>query len=194
MATPLTVTLSVNGNEPQPVSVADASEPLLYVLRNQFGLHGPKFGCGVAQCGACTVHVNGAIARSCVTRMSAAAQGARITTLEGLTGCDGQSCTATSDTQAKETSSATSLGRLLRQAFIDQQAAQCGYCANAMIMGAAGWLQSRMNSGNSSVPTEDEIKAFLSGRSPGSTRVYLCRCGTHLRIIRAIRQAAAGAL
>jgi nicotinate dehydrogenase subunit A len=85
MATPLTINLSINGREPQSVFVADGAEPLLYVLRNQFGLHGPKYGCGVAQCGACTVHVNGAITRSCVTRMRALSDGAQITTLEGLT-------------------------------------------------------------------------------------------------------------
>src|SRR5436305_14891277 len=84
MATPLTINLSVNGSKPQPVFVADSAEPLLYVLRNQFGLHGPKFGCGFAQCGACTVHVNGVITRSCITRMRALSDGAQITTLEGL--------------------------------------------------------------------------------------------------------------
>src|SRR5437868_7148187 len=114
MATPLSVTISVNGHEPQPVSVADASEPLLYVLRNQFGLNGPKFGCGVAQCGACTVHVNGAIARSCVTRMSALAEGATITTLEGLTGCHGQSCPANSEATGRN-ANGSALGRVLQK-------------------------------------------------------------------------------
>ncbi|MBV9265696.1 MAG: 2Fe-2S iron-sulfur cluster binding domain-containing protein [Acidobacteriaceae bacterium] len=86
MATPLTVSLSINGETAEAISVADGTEPLLYVLRNRFGLHGPKFGCGVAQCGSCTVHVNGAIARSCITRMIQLKNGDEITTLEGLIG------------------------------------------------------------------------------------------------------------
>jgi aerobic-type carbon monoxide dehydrogenase small subunit (CoxS/CutS family) len=175
MATPLTINLSVNGSKPQPIFVADNTEPLLYVLRNQFGLHGPKYGCGVAQCGACTVHVNGVITRSCVTRMRALSDGAQITTLEGV---------------AAGNPDRPNFGRALQRAFVDQQAAQCGYCANGMIMGAAGWLQSRVNAGSAAVPSDEEVKAFLSGESPGSTFVYLCRCGTHLRIIRAIQQAA----
>jgi aerobic-type carbon monoxide dehydrogenase small subunit (CoxS/CutS family) len=176
MAAPVTINLSINGAKARPISVADGAEPLLYVLRNQFGLQGPKFGCGVAQCGACTVHVNGAITRSCITRMNSLPDGAEITTLEGLT-LGGKTRRA-------------ALRAALERAFVDQQAAQCGYCANAMIMGAAGWLESRLNSGNTEAPTEDEVKAFLSGQSGGSTYVYLCRCGTHLRILRAIQQAA----
>jgi aerobic-type carbon monoxide dehydrogenase small subunit (CoxS/CutS family) len=189
MATPLTINLSINGRKPQPVFVADSTEPLLYVLRNQFGLYGPKYGCGVAQCGACTVHVNGAITRSCVTRMRALSDGTQITTLEGLTHSeendrDGFQSAATASPDR------TDFGRALQRAFVDQQAAQCGYCANGMIMGAAAWLQSRIDAGNATVPSDDEVKAFLSGESQGTTFVYLCRCGTHLRIIRAIQQAA----
>jgi nicotinate dehydrogenase subunit A len=182
MATPLTINLSISGREQQPVFVADDTEPLLYVLRNQFGLHGPKYGCGVAQCGACSVHVNGVITRSCVTRMRTLGDGAQITTLEGLSQPE-------SDT-AKDIPSRINFGRALQQAFVEQQAAQCGYCANALIMGASAWLQSRVATGNATVPSDDEVKAFLSGQSQGSSLVYLCRCGTHLRIIRAIQQAA----
>ncbi len=176
MATPFTVNLSINGGKSQPVTVADGTEPLLYVLRNQLGLHGPKYGCGVAQCGACTVHVNGAITRSCITQMKMLSDGAEVTTLDGLV--------------ADYPSPRTLYGEALQQAFVDHQAAQCGYCANAMIMGAAGWLETRNAAGNTSVPSDREVQDFLSGVGESSGYVYLCRCGTHLRIIRAIQQAA----
>jgi aerobic-type carbon monoxide dehydrogenase small subunit (CoxS/CutS family) len=169
MATALTRNLSINGKT-QAVSVDDNTEPLLYVLRNQLGEKGPKFGCGVAQCGACTVLVDGKITRSCVTAMSTLADGAKVTTLDGL------------GSAAKP--------HPLQHAFIEQQAGQCAYCGNAMIMGALGFLQGRIAAGNRAVPTEDEIKQFLSGTSSTSPLVYLCRCGSHLRIIRAIQQAA----
>ncbi|MDQ2777347.1 MAG: 2Fe-2S iron-sulfur cluster-binding protein [Acidobacteriota bacterium] len=184
MATPFTISLSINRERLQPVSVADGTEPLLYVLRNQFGLHGPKFGCGVAQCGSCTVHVNGVITRSCVTQTKALPDRAQVITLEGLTRPD--------DSREWESSNrlAGALGTALQESFVEQQAAQCGYCANAMIMGASGWLQNRRSAGNRSVPTDDEVKAFLSGIGQTPAYVYLCRCGTHLRIIRAIQQAA----
>jgi aerobic-type carbon monoxide dehydrogenase small subunit (CoxS/CutS family) len=161
--------LSVNGKN-QVVFVDDDAEPLLYVLRNQLGLKGPKFGCGVAQCGCCTVLVDGVITRSCVTKMSTVADGANVTTLEGL-GSEKQP-------------------HPLQQAFIDEQAGQCAYCANAMIMGALGFIEGRVNSGNRAVPSEDEIKQFLSGKASGSSFVYLCRCGSHPRIVRAIQHAA----
>jgi aerobic-type carbon monoxide dehydrogenase small subunit (CoxS/CutS family) len=175
MANPYTLTLSVDG-EPHPVTGADDTEPLLYVLRNQLGLNGPKFGCGVAQCGCCTVLVNGVITRSCVTKMSVVNDGDEITTLDGL--------------------GSTEQPHPLQQAFIDEQAGQCAYCGNAMIMGALGFLNGRISGGNRQVPSEDEIKQFLSGESsqPGQSSqpkyVYLCRCGSHPRIVRAIQQAA----
>jgi nicotinate dehydrogenase subunit A len=78
----------------------------------------------------------------------------------------------------------------LQQAFIDEQAAQCAYCVNGIIMGTAAWLQQRKDSGNTSVPSQEEITAFLSGESPASDDNYICRCGAHVRMIRAIRQAA----
>jgi nicotinate dehydrogenase subunit A len=164
-----THSLSIDG-KPQTVSVKDDTEPLLYVLRNQLGEKGPKFGCGVSQCGACTVLVNGAIKRSCVTQMNALADGANVTTLDGL------------GSAAKP--------HPLQRAFIEQQAGQCAYCGNAMIMGALGFLQGRIAAGNRAVPSEDEIKQFLSGESGTPPLVYLCRCGSHLRIVRAIQQAA----
>ena len=161
--------LSVNGKT-QPVSVDDETEPLLYVLRNQLGLKGPKFGCGVAQCGACTVLVDGAITRSCVKLMQTVSDGAKVETLDGLGSAEKP--------------------HPLQRAFIEQQAGQCAYCGNAMIMGALGFLQGRIAAGNRAVPSEDEIRQFLSGESSASPLVYLCRCGSHLRIVRAIQQAA----
>ena len=172
MPTPLTLTLYVN-NQFTTVTVADGAEPLLYVLRNQVGTKGVKFGCGVAQCGACTVIVNGVTKRSCVTPLNTVADGAQVTTLEGLgqpnnpNGLQG-----------------------VQKAFVDNQAGQCAYCANAMIMGSYNWLQGRLNAGNTAVPTDDEVKNFLSGIGQTPPFVYLCRCGTHMRIIRAIQQAA----
>ena len=172
MPTPLTLTLYVN-NQFTTVTVADGAEPLLYVLRNQVGTKGVKFGCGVAQCGACTVIVNGVTKRSCVTPLNTVADGAQVTTLEGLgqpnnpNGLQG-----------------------VQKAFVDNQAGQCAYCANAMIMGSYNWLQGRRNAGNAAVPTDDEVKNFLSGIGQTPPFVYLCRCGTHMRIIRAIQQAA----
>jgi len=169
---PLTLPLSVNG-QTQQVTVADSTEPLLYVLRNHLGLKGPKFGCGLAQCGACTVLVDGVITRSCVKKMSTLSTGAQVLTLDGL---------GTPDKP-----------RPLQQAFIDQQAAQCAYCSNAMIMGSLGFLQGRRAAGNNATPTDDEVKAFLSLTLDPTYKkpiIYLCRCGAHLRIIRAIQQAA----
>ena len=169
MATPLTRTLSINGTK-QTVSVDDDTEPLLYVLRNQLGLKGPKFGCGVAQCGCCTVLVDGVITRSCVTKMNSLADNAKVTTLDGL--------------------GSAQQPHPLQQAFIDEQAGQCAYCANAMIMGGLGFIEGRINAGNRTVPSEDEIKQFLSGESSASPFVYLCRCGSHPRIVSAIQNAA----
>ena len=169
MATALTITLLLNGVA-ETVSVADDTEPLLYVLRNQLKQRGPKFGCGVERCGACTGLINGAIRRSCVVAMNTLHSGDAVVTLDGL---------------------APSPNHLhpLQKAFLDQQAGQCAFCINGIIMGAFHWLQTRLASGNRSVPTDDEVKNFLTGIGQSPPFVYLCRCGAHLRMIRAIQQA-----
>jgi nicotinate dehydrogenase subunit A len=169
MATPLTRTLTVNGRT-RTVSVDDDGEELLYVLRNQLGQLGPKFGCGVSQCGACTVLVDGEITRSCVRPLRNVPEGAAVTTLDGLGNPNNP--------------------HPLQAAFIDEQAGQCSYCVNGILMGAYGWLEQRKTAGNTAVPSEDEIAAFLSGEAPGFTRNYLCRCGAHTRMLRAVRTAA----
>ena len=168
MATPLILNLYVN-NQFKIVTVADGTEPLLYVLRNQVGTKGVKFGCGVAQCGACTVIIDGVTKRSCVTPLNTVADGAQVTTLEGL----GQP----SDPNGLQG---------IQKAFVDNQAGQCAYCAAGIIMGSYNWLQGR---GNTAIPTDDEVKNFLSGIGQTPPFVYLCRCGTHMRIVRAIQQA-----
>jgi nicotinate dehydrogenase subunit A len=171
----ITRTFSLNGAS-QTVDVPDETEPLLYVLRNALGQHGPKFGCGVSQCGACTVIVDDTIRRSCVTPLNTVPEGAMVETLDGL---------GTPDAPHP-----------LQQAFLDEQAAQCAYCINGMIMGALGWLRQRAAGGNTALPTDEEIRDFLSGGPAGSEpvaaaqRQYLCRCGTHQRIVRAISVAA----
>jgi nicotinate dehydrogenase subunit A len=169
MPTALKTTLIVNGR-PQTISVEDETEDLLYVLRDKLALKGPRFGCGVAQCGCCTVIVNGAITRSCITPMTEVPAGATITTLDGI-----------GDEHKPHP---------LQQAFIDEQAGQCAYCCNSMIMGAYGWLEGRIAGGNKAVPTDQEIKDFLSGKGTATAYDYLCRCGAHLRIIAAIQSAA----
>jgi nicotinate dehydrogenase subunit A len=147
------ITLKVNG---QAHSLqADPQMPLLYALRNELGLHGPKFGCGKGQCGACSVMLDGAVRRSCVTSM-AAADGRAVTTLEGL--------------------GSSAAPSVLQQAFIDEQAAQCGYCMNGMVVTATALLKSKRN------PSESEIRAALADN--------LCRCGTHTRIVKAVLRAA----
>jgi nicotinate dehydrogenase subunit A len=144
--------LSVNGRAHE-VTV-DADTPLLYVLRDNLELKGPRFGCGLGQCGACTVILGGAAVRACVYPASSAV-GQNITTLEGLG----------SSTQPDP----------LQKAFIDEQALQCGYCINGMIMTARALLNTNPH------PTEEQIKQALAAN--------LCRCGTHMRIVRAIRRA-----
>lgn len=173
MPTPLTRTLSVNGGT-RTVSVDDDAEDLLYVLRDQLDQHGPRFGCGVSQCGACTVLIDGQITRSCVTPLKTVRDGALVETLDGL----------------------DSNGSLhpLQRTFIEQQAAQCAYCINGIIMGGLGWLRQRKASGNTRVPSAAEIRAFLSGEAPGSTFNYICRCGAHPRMVQAISSAAAEVL
>jgi nicotinate dehydrogenase subunit A len=144
--------LQVNG-ERKTLSV-DADTPLLYVLRNDVGLNGPKFGCGLAQCGACTVLVGGKPVRSCVTPMSAVK--GPVTTIEGL----------------------GTLDKLhpLQRAFIEEQACQCGYCGNGMVMSAKALLE------RNPAPTAGQIRRALNG--------HLCRCASHNRIVRAVQRAA----
>ena len=152
-----TIPLHVNGQLVR-VTVDDPDMPLLYALRDNLGLHGPRFGCGLGQCGACTVHVDGNAVRSCVTPLSAVGK-KKIVTLEGL----------------------GSPGKLvaIQEAFIAEQAAQCGFCINGMIMEAAAFLARNKSA------SEAQIKQALANN--------LCRCGTHLRIVRAVKRAAAGA-
>ena len=151
MATP--VALTVNGKAVD-IPVEDDAMPLLYALRNDLDLHGPRFGCGLGQCGACTVHVDGKAVRSCITPI-AAVRGKAVTTLEGLAAGDQL--------------------HPLQAAFIAEQAVQCGYCINGMIMEAAALLATNKR------PSEDQIKEALAGN--------LCRCGTHVRIVRAVKRA-----
>ena len=135
-------------------AIANADTPLLYVLRNHLGLDGPKFGCGLAQCGACAVLQDGVEIRACITPVSAVAS-SEITTCEGL--------------------GTAERPHPLQAAFVAEQAAQCGYCISGMVIAAASLLKRNPS------PTEAEIKAGMDG--------HLCRCGTHLRIVRAIERA-----
>jgi len=151
------MTLTVNGRA-VAVTVDDPQMPLLYALRDELGLHGPRFGCGLAQCGACTVHVDGRAVRSCIVPI-VTVEGRKVVTLEGL------------GTPQKP--------HPLQKAFVEEQAVQCGYCINGMIMQAAAFLETH------SKPSDDEIKAALVNN--------LCRCGTHLRIVRAIKRASLSA-
>jgi nicotinate dehydrogenase subunit A len=146
------ITLRVNGKT--RVVEADPDGPLLYALRNDLHLNGPKFGCGVAQCGACTVIMNGNAIRSCVTPLKTASN-RPITTLEGL--------------------GSTKKLHPIQKTFVDEQAAQCGYCINGMIMSSKALLDKNPK------PTDDQIKQALAGN--------LCRCGTHVRIMRAVKRA-----
>ena len=141
----------------RPVSIDswDPNQPLLYALRGPLGLHGSKFGCGLGQCGACTVIVNQQATRSCTLPVSRVAR-SDVRTLEGL---------GSPDTLSP-----------LQAAFIAEQAAQCGYCTNGMIMAATALLS------RTPKPTAGEVKQGLSGN--------LCRCGTHTRILRAVLRAA----
>ncbi len=152
----MTFTLTVNRQQ-HVVDVA-ADTPLLYILRNDLQLNGPKFGCGLSQCGACTVHLGDRAIRSCVTPVSTVGD-EPITTLEGLGQPDAL--------------------HPLQQAFIDEQAAQCGYCTNGMIMSAAAVLKQNPQ------PTDADIKQALQGN--------LCRCGSHVRVVRAVQRAAKAA-
>jgi len=135
---------------------AEPDTPLLYVLRNDLALNGAKFGCGLAQCGACTVLIAGRLALSCITEIGSIGD-AEITTIEGLGTIENP--------------------HPLQQAFIEEQAAQCGYCMNGMIMQAKAFLDQIAK------PTEAEIKAAMAAN--------LCRCGSHAQIVRAVQRVAA---
>ncbi|MBB3456177.1 aerobic-type carbon monoxide dehydrogenase small subunit (CoxS/CutS family) [Rhizobium sp. BK313] len=149
----MTITLTVNGKDHDVE--ADPDTPLLYVLRNDLALNGAKFGCGLGQCGACTVMVDEQAVLSCVTPITLL-QGKAITTVEGL---------GTIDNPGP-----------MQAAFIEEQAAQCGYCIAGMMMAAEALLKRNPD------PSDDDIRAAL--------RTNLCRCGTHMRIMAAIRRAA----
>jgi nicotinate dehydrogenase subunit A len=147
------ISLRVNGRS--HTVDTDPTTPLLYILRNDLGLHGPRFGCGLGQCGACTVVIDGNPVRSCSLAVSGA-QNRSITTLEAL--------------------GSVARPHRLQKAFIEEQAAQCGYCMNGMIMTAKVLLDRNPH------PSDAEIKQALDGN--------LCRCGSHLRVIRAVKRAA----
>jgi len=147
-------TLRVNGAT-RTVRGVEPDTPLLYVLRNDLELNGAKFGCGLSQCGACAVLIDGKEARSCSVPVSVAARGS-VTTIEGLGTLERQ--------------------HPLQRAFIEEQACQCGYCSNGMIMAAKALLDANRN------PSEQQIKQALNG--------HLCRCASHNRIVRAVQKAA----
>jgi nicotinate dehydrogenase subunit A len=148
-------TLTVNDQRVE-INIDDPEMPLLYALRDNLGLHGPRFGCGLGQCGACTVHIDGKAVRSCVTPLSTLTPGNQVVTLEGL--------------------GSPQDPHPLQKAFIDEQAVQCGYCINGMIMEAAAFLDA--NRGKR--PSAAQIRQALTDN--------LCRCGTHARIVRAIQR------
>lgn len=147
------ISLKVNGKT--HALEVDPSTPLLYVLRDNLELHGPRFGCGLAQCGACSVLLEGNAIRSCVTPVSAV-RGRNVTTLEGL--------------------GSVAKPHPLQAAFIAEQAAQCGFCMNGILINSKALLDKNPN------PSEDDIKRALDP--------ILCRCGSHLRVIRAVQRAA----
>ena len=147
------LTLTVNGKR-HTVQAAPDTE-LLYVLRNELGLQGPRYGCGLSQCGACTVHVDGQAVRSCIVPTSAVA-GKKVTTLEGLPDDDP-----------------------VLEAFVEESAAQCGYCINGMVMQSIVFLKRNPR------PTEAQIKKALNAN--------ICRCGTHYRIVKAVKRASRAA-
>jgi len=150
----MAVSLRVNGRT--HALTVDPDTPLLYVLRNDLKLNGPKFGCGLGQCGACTVILDGRAVRSCVTALSDVRDG-EVITLEVLGSRDNP--------------------HPVQRAFIEEQAAQCGYCMSGMIMQAKAFLD------QTAKPSEAEIKAALANN--------LCRCGTHVQIVRAVQRVAA---
>lgn len=151
-----TVAMTVNGRA-ATVTIDDPQMPLLYALRNDLGLTGPHYGCGLSQCGACTVHVNGEAVRSCQMPVGDAA-GKTILTLEGL--------------------GTPERPHALQTAFIAEQAVQCGYCANGMIMESAAFLAKTPR------PTEAQVREALVNN--------ICRCGTHPRVVAAVMRASRG--
>jgi aerobic-type carbon monoxide dehydrogenase small subunit (CoxS/CutS family) len=163
-------TILVNGVKRDVQAPADT--PLLYVLRNDLGVSSPQFGCGLAQCGACSVLLNGKEVRSCITPMSAVGD-KEITTLEGLPARWAKQRGLSAEQAAKTL-------HPVQQAWIDEQTPQCGFCQNGMMIKATELLE-RVKS-----PTVAEIKeAFMSAPSP-----HLCRCGTYTAIIQAVQRAA----
>jgi nicotinate dehydrogenase subunit A len=150
--------LNVNGKRVS-ITYDDPQMPLLYALRDNLGLHGPRFGCGLGQCGACAVHIDGAAVRSCITPLGTVSDKQKVVTLEGL--------------------GSLQKPHPVQKAFIDEQAAQCGYCINGMIMESAAFLAKNKK------PSEADIKNALANN--------LCRCGTHARIVRAVKRASAQA-
>lgn len=150
-----TYTLNINGEERQVEAAQDT--PLLWVLRDHLNMPGTKFGCGVSQCGACTVHYNGNAARSCTLPVSAV-RDAEITTIEGLS---------------------ENGDHPVQKAWLEEDVAQCGYCQGGQIMSAAALLNRNPN------PSDEEIESAMNGN--------ICRCGTYVRIKRAIKTAAKNA-
>jgi nicotinate dehydrogenase subunit A len=146
--------LNVNGKR-VTINIDDPEMPLLYALRDNLSLKGPRFGCGLSQCGACTVHINGRAVRSCVFPLSNLTDEQKVVTLEGL--------------------GTARRPHPVQRAFIEEQAAQCGYCINGMIMESAAFLAKNKK------PSEADIKEALAHN--------LCRCGTHARIVRAVKRA-----
>jgi aerobic-type carbon monoxide dehydrogenase small subunit (CoxS/CutS family) len=133
------------------------------VLREQCNQKGPKFGCGVSQCGACTVIMNDEVTRSCVTRMNEVPNFAQVRTLDGIGGPLNP--------------------HPMQAAFIEEQAGQCAFCINGMIMGCVGLVEERVANGNTAVPSKQEIRDYLSNAGPGANGNYICRCGAHERIV-----------
>jgi len=157
-------TLQIIVNDRPWMVTSSPETPLLYVLTNEMRLQGPRFGCGLGQCGSCSVLLNGLEIRSCITPVSAV-QGKRVTTLEGLP-----------DLYAKQKHlSKPPALHPLQQALIDEQAVQCGYCFNGMIVKACELLS------KTAQPTEEQIRSAMNG--------HLCRCGTYPRIMKAIQRA-----
>ena len=149
-----TYKLHVNGKT-KTIDV-DSDTPLLYVLRDDLALHGPKYGCGLGQCGACMVLINSEAMRSCITPLASLKPGAKVITLEGL---------GTPDALHP-----------VQQAFIDEQAVQCGYCINGMVLQSVSFLNKNPK------PSNAQISQALANN--------LCRCGTHTRIVKAVARAA----
>jgi aerobic-type carbon monoxide dehydrogenase small subunit (CoxS/CutS family) len=160
----MTNELKIRVNEQVRTVTAAPDTPLLYVLSNELNLQGPRFGCGLGQCGSCSVLVNGVEMRSCQTRVSAV-EGKSVTTLEGLPAWYAAQ---------KKLAQAPAL-HPMQQALIDEQAVQCGYCYNGMIVKASELLSKTPQ------PTEAQIRSAMNG--------HLCRCGTYPRILKAVQRA-----